>query len=79
MADETLLQRITMDPAVMGGKPCIRNMRFSVTQMLELLAAGMSEADILEDYPYLQADDIRACLAYAARLADAKTIRRLRA
>jgi uncharacterized protein (DUF433 family) len=48
-----LLSRITMDPLVMSGRPTIRKMRFTVVQMLELLAAGMSTEEILEDYPYL--------------------------
>ena len=63
MAD--LLERITHDPAVMGGKPCIRGMRLTVGTILGLLAAGKSEADILAAYPYLEPDDIRAALAYA--------------
>ena len=60
-----LLERITHDPAVMGGKPCIRGMRLTVGTILGLLAAGKSEADILAAYPYLEPDDIRAALAYA--------------
>ena len=60
----------------MNGKPTIRNMRFSVTQMLELLAAGMSVEEILEDYPFLEKEDIQACLIYAAQIANAKTIQR---
>ena len=63
MAD--LLQRITHDPAVMGGRPCIRGLRVTVGTVLGLLAAGRSEAEILEAYPYLVVDDIRAALAYA--------------
>ena len=63
MAD--LLERITHDPTVMGGRPCIRGLRVTVGTVLGLLAAGRSEADILEAYPYLVADDIRAALAYA--------------
>lgn len=65
-----------MDPEVMNGKPVIRNMRFSVAQMLELLAGGMTVAEILEDYPFIEEEDIQACLAYAALIANAKTIRR---
>jgi len=61
-----LLSRITLNPEVCKGKPTIRNMRFTVAQLLELLAAGMSQEEILEDYPYLEMDDIRACLLYAA-------------
>ncbi|MEL7162562.1 MAG: DUF433 domain-containing protein [Bacteroidota bacterium] len=58
--------RITMNPLVMGGKPTIRKMRFTVAQLLELLAGEMSEEDILSDYPYLEKEDILACLQYAA-------------
>ncbi len=71
---EKILLRITHNPAVCGGKPTIRDMRFTVAQMLELLAAGMSHAEILEDYPFLEAEDINACLAYAARMASPKTV-----
>ncbi len=60
----------------MNGKPTIRNMRFSVTQMLELLAAGMSAEEILEDYPFLEKGDIQALSLIAARIANAKTIQR---
>ena len=62
-----LLSRITSTPQVMGGRPSIRNMRFTVAQLLELLAAGMTPEEILEDYPYLERDDIYAALQYAAK------------
>jgi uncharacterized protein (DUF433 family) len=68
------LSRITIDPAVMHGKPSIRNMRFTVTQMLELLAGGMSFDEILEDYPYLEREDIIACLYYAVKLSESRQI-----
>jgi len=58
--------RITIDPAVMSGKPCIRGLRITVHDVLEYLASGMSHEDILRDFPYLTEEDIRACLAYAA-------------
>jgi uncharacterized protein (DUF433 family) len=61
-----LLQRITRDPAVMGGRPCIRGMRVTVGTILGLLAAGRTNEEILQAYPYLEADDIRAALSYAA-------------
>ena len=61
-----LLQRITRDPAVMGGHPCIRGMRVTVGTILGLLAAGRTNEEILQAYPYLEADDIRAALSYAA-------------
>ena len=57
---------ITFDPAVMGGKPCIRGMRVTVGTVVGLIAAGRSEAEILAAYPYLEPADIRAALAYAA-------------
>ena len=58
----------------MNGKPTIRGMRFSVAQMLELLAAGMSQAEILEDYLFLEKEDIQACLVYAAKIANTRSI-----
>ena len=60
----------------MNGKPTIRNMRFSVAQMLELLAAGMSSDEILNDYPFLEKEDIQACLLYAAHMANPRNIQR---
>ena len=60
------LRRITRDPAVMGGKPCIRGMRVTVGTIVGLMAAGHSEDDILKAYPYLEREDIREALAYAA-------------
>jgi uncharacterized protein (DUF433 family) len=65
-ATETLLERVTHDPRVMGGKPCIRGMRVTVGAIVGLLASGSNEAEILAAYPYLEPDDIRAALAYAA-------------
>jgi uncharacterized protein (DUF433 family) len=61
-----LLKRITVDPAVMTGKPSLRGMRVTVSTILGLLAAGASRDKILKSYPYLEAADIDACLAYAA-------------
>ncbi len=60
------LARITFDPNVMGGKPCIRGMRITVGTIVGLVASGYSNADILKAYPYLEAEDIREALAYAA-------------
>lgn len=57
---------ITIEPGKRGGKPCIRGMRITVYDVLSYLAAGMTPGEILEDFPYLTEDDIRACLAYAA-------------
>ena len=58
--------RITIDPAKRGGKPCIRGLRITVYDILEYLASGMSEDEILADFPDLERDDIRASLAFAA-------------
>lgn len=60
------LERITFDPKVMGGKPCIRGMRVTVGTIVGLVASGYSFQEILEAYPYLEEEDIRAALAYAA-------------
>lgn len=65
MIEEALLRRISSRPEVFGGKPIIRGMRISVELILNLLAQGESWERILEDYPDLERDDIRACLAYA--------------
>ena len=62
--------RITFDPSVMGGRACIRNMRITVSLVLNLLANNVSSQEILDDYPYLEAEDIQQCLGYAAFLAD---------
>ncbi len=60
------LDRITLEPEKRGGKPCIRGLRITVYDVLEYLASGMTEAEILEDFPDLERDDIRASLAFAA-------------
>ena len=70
MSPSELLQRVTIRPEQCGGRPCIRGMRIRVIDVLELLAAGESREQILKDYPYLEADDIAACLLYAARRLD---------
>ena len=57
---------ITIEPGKRGGKPCIRGLRITVYDVLDYLASGMTEAEILADFPYLAAEDIRACLAFAA-------------
>jgi uncharacterized protein (DUF433 family) len=59
-------QIITIEPGKRGGKPCVRRMRITVGDVLGWLAAGMSHPEIIEDYPELTEEDIRACLAYAA-------------
>jgi len=65
MIDEKLLGRITANPEIFGGKPIIRGMRISVEMIRSLLAQGEKEETILADYPDLEPDDLRACLAYA--------------
>ncbi len=60
------LKRITLDPNVMGGKPCIRGLRVTVGTVVGLLAAGRSTGEVLQVYPYLEADDVFEALAYAA-------------
>lgn len=62
--------RITFDPNVMGGRACIRGMRLTVSLILNLVANGMSEQEIIADYPYLEPQDIRQALTYAAWLAE---------
>jgi len=64
------LHRITVNPQQCGGRPCIRGQRIRVKDVLEMLASGMSKEEILADYPYLEAEDINAVFAYAARLSD---------
>ncbi len=65
-----LLARITIEPGKCGGKPCIRGKRMRVSDVLDLLGAGASHAEILRDYPFLEREDILAALAYAARETD---------
>ena len=61
-----LLDRISVDPRRMGGRPCIRDLRLTVAMVLEQLAAGRTHGELLADYPYLEADDISAALEFAA-------------
>ena len=58
--------RITVEPGKRGGRPCVRGLRISVYDVLDMLASGMSQADIVADFPELEPEDIRACLAFAA-------------
>ena len=79
MADEStdvskLLERITIDPDICHGKPCIRGLRYPVDVILELLSAGMSNEEILADYDDLEPEDILAVLAFAARLSQVKRV-----
>ncbi len=64
------LDRITVDPDIMGGRPCIRGMRFPVSRILGMLAAGEDEATILANHPDLEGDDLRQALAYAVMVTD---------
>ena len=68
-----LLSRITINKDVRSGKPTIRNMRFTVAELLELLASGMTYQQLLKDYPYLEKEDIEACMLYVSKLADTKS------
>jgi uncharacterized protein (DUF433 family) len=69
------LERITVDPEVCGGRPCLRGLRIRVSDVLEMLAQGASREQILEDYPYLEDADITAALEYAARQVDHTIVR----
>lgn len=66
MPNPTWRSLITVEPGKRGGRPCVRGMRITVYDVLSYLAAGMTQPEILDDFPYLAADDIRACLAFAA-------------
>jgi len=74
---EQLLSRITINPKVCHGKPTVRNKRYPVELILDLLAAGSSHEEILADYPALENDDILACLQFAAKLARVKSVQRV--
>jgi uncharacterized protein (DUF433 family) len=71
---DPLLSRITIDPNVCHGKPCVRGLRYPVETLLELLGSGMTFDEILADYPDLERDDLRGALAYATRLARTKRL-----
>jgi len=75
LLDMKYLDRITFNLEQCGGRPCIRGYRMRVKDVLELLAAGAGEAEILEDYPFLEPEDIRACLEYAAEQVDHSVLR----
>jgi uncharacterized protein (DUF433 family) len=74
MNEKELLYRITIDPKIMVGKPTIRGLRITVDQILKALAAGISIDELLEDYPELEKEDIKAALLYAAELVEEETI-----
>jgi uncharacterized protein (DUF433 family) len=75
--DKQLLNRITINPEICQGRPTIRNTRYSVDLILDLLSSGMSENEIIEDYPALEIKDIRACLAFASKLSKVKSVNRI--
>jgi uncharacterized protein (DUF433 family) len=68
MDENALLSRVTVDPKIFGGKPVIRGRRLAVEHVLGMLAAGDTTETMLESYPWLEPDDVRACLVYARRL-----------
>jgi len=74
---ESLIKRITINADVCHGKPTIRNMRYSVEMIMELLSSGMTWKDIMKDYPAIVEDDIRACLLYATKLSRVKTMHKV--
>lgn len=65
-----MFDRITFDPAVMGGRACVRGMRMTVSLVVNLVANGMSTEDIIREYPELEGEDVRQCLQYASALAN---------
>jgi uncharacterized protein (DUF433 family) len=67
-------ERITVEPGKCGGRPCIRGLRIRVTDILGMLAAGMTHEEILADFPYVERDDIIACLSYGASLAEQRMV-----
>jgi len=74
-AERNLLRRITTDPKVCGGRPCIRGLRIRVSDVLDMLASGAERKQVLADFPYLEKADIDAALVYAARSVDHRVIR----
>ncbi|RKX46040.1 MAG: hypothetical protein DRP64_03810 [Verrucomicrobia bacterium] len=74
---KALLDRITIDPEICHGKPCIRGLRYPVEMILELLSGDMSSHEILQDYEDLNEDDIKACLLFASKLSQVKSIYKL--
>ena len=74
---ENLLNRITINLDICHGKPTIRNMRYPVEMILDLLSAGMTTEEIIKDYPAIEPNDIRACLHFASRLTNVKTIKKV--
>ncbi len=75
--ENELLKRITLNPKVCFGKPTIRNMRYPVETMLDLMSAGMTTEELLEDYPDLEKEDLQACLLFASKLIKVNSINKI--
>lgn len=71
---QNLLERITVNPEQCGGRPCVRGMRVRVSDVLDLLGSGLSPAQVLEELPDLESEDVQACLQFAARRLDHPTL-----
>ncbi len=74
---ENLLQRITSNPEICHGKPCVRDLRYPVEMILELLSSDMDVNDVLQDYEDLEKEDIKACMLFASKLSHVKSIYKL--
>lgn len=74
-----LLEKTTINSDICQGKPCVRNMRYPVELIIDLLSSGMTNSEILDDYPVLENEDITACLLYASRIIKIKTIHKISA
>jgi len=74
---EDLMKRITINPEICFGKPTIRNMRYPVEMILDLLSAGMTNQELVEDYPGLEEEDIKACLLFASKLVQVNSINKI--
>lgn len=74
---EDLMKRITLNPDVCFGKPTVRNMRYPVEMILDLLSAGMTNQEIMEDYPAIEEADIKACLLFASKLVKVNSINKV--
>ena len=75
--EKTLLQRITIDPEICHGKPCIRGLRYPIEMILDLLSSGMEISEVLQDYEDLEKEDIMACFAFASKLSQVKSIHKV--
>ena len=75
--ERKLLDRITINPEICNGRPTIRNTRYTVDLILDLLSSGMSENEIIEDYPAIESEDIKACLAFASKIFKVKSVNRI--